>query len=220
MTEPQTIDSGPAKQGAESPHGEEILRMTEPQTIDSGPAKQGAESPHGEEILRMTEPRTMHPRSRDGEKTRWISGLVLGLAIAGLVLSCSSSVRNTEPLWAKRMVKMQMINGLWLQIRDFRSDLRMDLDPSPTTEHSYRNKTVKQTRNVCPDVQAIAQTCSDSCILADHICDNAETICTIADELGQDDAQAQEKCTSAKASCREAKQRCCNCNANPPQGTP
>ena len=38
----------------------------------------------------------------------------------------------------------------------------------------------------------------------------------IADDLGKDDDYAQEKCTSAKASCREAKQRCCNCSESTP----
>lgn len=144
------------------------------------------------------------------------SGLALGLALAGLVVACKSTVQGREPDWARRMTKMQVINGLWLQIRGWRGDLRMDLDPSPTTENQYHNRTVKQAKSVCPDAQPIAPSCGDTCSLAEDICDNAETICAIADELGKDDAPAQDKCASAKASCREAKQRCCNCNANPP----
>ena len=139
------------------------------------------------------------------------SGLVLGV-LAALVVACRGQVPDLPP----RPEKIQLINGLWLQIRGWRSELRMELDPSPTTELQYHSKTVTQAKAVCPDAQPIAPTCGDTCVLAEHICDNAETICSIADELGKDDAPAQDKCASAKASCREAKQRCCNCNASPP----
>ena len=39
---------------------------------------------------------------------------------------------------------------------------------------------------------------------------------TRAELLGKTDHDAQDKCTSAKASCREAKQRCCNCSGDAP----
>ena len=53
--------------------------------------------------------------------------------------------------------------------------------------------------------------CADVCELGGAICENAEDICAIATELG-DDAWAKDKCDSAKASCREAQERCCQCN--------
>ena len=53
--------------------------------------------------------------------------------------------------------------------------------------------------------------CADVCELGSAICENAEDICAIAAELG-DDAWAKDKCDSAKASCREAQERCCQCN--------
>ena len=69
---------------------------------------------------------------------------------------------------------------------------------------------------MCADDHKVPTTCDDVCSLADAICDNAEAICTIADELGKDDDFAQDKCTSAKASCREAKQKCCGCSSENP----
>ncbi|MEO8699510.1 MAG: hypothetical protein ABI867_05675 [Kofleriaceae bacterium] len=147
-------------------------------------------------------------------------GLALGLAIAMVVLSCSRNMTKgptKPPDWVVHMEKMQVVNGLWLQIRDIRGDMGMELEPSPTTIAEIQlTRTVKDAKKVCPDAQQNAATCEDTCILAEHICDNAETICSIADELGKDDQPAQDKCVSAKASCREAKQRCCNCNAKPP----
>ena len=89
----------------------------------------------------------------------------------------------------------------------------MDLDPSPADVIQWRGRTGAARRRACaPTTTPVPPTCSDVCSLADAICDNAEAICGIADELGKDDHVAQEKCTSAKASCREAKQRCCNCS--------
>jgi hypothetical protein len=150
-----------------------------------------------------------------------VRGLLLGLAIAVVVLSCAQKPAMTkQPEWAVHMEKMQIVNGLWLQIRDIRGDLHMDLDPTPASIAQIQYvKDVKEVKKVCPDAQPIAPTCEDTCILAEHICENAETICTIADELGKNDTPAQDKCISAKASCREAKQRCCNCNAKPPAPT-
>jgi hypothetical protein len=58
----------------------------------------------------------------------------------------------------------------------------------------------------------VPETCNDVCSLADAICDNAEQICILADELGKQDTWAQGKCASAKASCRDAKKKCCGCS--------
>jgi hypothetical protein len=113
--------------------------------------------------------------------------------------------------WEKR----NLVNHLWVQIREFRANIPgMELDPSPTTEMQWRGRPVKDAKRVCPDGHVVPKTCGDTCVLAEHICDNAETICGIADELGKTDP-SQEKCTSAKASCREAKQRCCDCKPTP-----
>jgi hypothetical protein len=53
--------------------------------------------------------------------------------------------------------------------------------------------------------------CKDSCRFADSICDNAGKICEIAGQLGGNDAYANEKCGSGKASCDAAGAACCSC---------
>jgi hypothetical protein len=111
---------------------------------------------------------------------------------------------------------MTEIIALWTQIRGFRRDAHMDLDPSPSTELQWRQHSVGDAARVCPDGHLVPRSCGEICSLADAICDNAEAICSIADELGKDDQAAQEKCSSAKASCGEAKQRCCNCSSASP----
>jgi len=144
-----------------------------------------------------------------------VRGIVVGLALAAFIFACAPPGPAMPPGWQRRMEKMNEITALWIQIRDFRREAGMELDPSPRTEMQLRTKTVKEAKRVCAEGHLVPATCGDMCNLAEHICDSAESICIIADELGKNDP-AQEKCTSAKASCREAKQRCCNCSANPP----
>jgi hypothetical protein len=141
-----------------------------------------------------------------------------GLALAALACAVAvACARHSPPTatWEARMRKADLVNELWVQIRDWRRKAALELDPPSTLAVMFRDKSVSAAKAVCPDAQATAPTCEEMCSLAESICDNAETICQIADELGKDDP-AQDTCASAKASCREAKQRCCNCNANPP----
>ena len=113
---------------------------------------------------------------------------------------------NLLRAWERR----NEIDRLWIQIRGWRHDAGWELDPPSALELEFRTKSVTDARRVCPDGHDEPASCREICSLAHDICDNAETICSIADELGKDDP-AQRKCTSAKASCRDAEQRCCDC---------
>jgi len=135
-------------------------------------------------------------------------GLALGGVIAGAVVACG------PPPQIKGFDKRNEISNLWTQIRGWRHDAKMDLDPPGQLMQLLRTKTVGDAKKVCIADRKESATCSDVCSIADAICDNAEAICGLADELGKNDTFAQEKCTSAKASCREAKQRCCGCSEN------
>jgi len=121
-------------------------------------------------------------------------------------LACSGPGRSVELI---KQDKRTEIIALWTQIRSWRLDAGMDLEPHPDSLLGVRGKSVKKAQLVC---QAQVPTpCNDVCNLGDAICDNAERICDIAAELGPDDKLGVEKCESSKASCREAKQRCCSC---------
>jgi hypothetical protein len=52
--------------------------------------------------------------------------------------------------------------------------------------------------------------CRQSCDLSDAICKASTKICTIAHELGND-AWANDRCASGKASCDTAHAKCCGC---------
>lgn len=55
------------------------------------------------------------------------------------------------------------------------------------------------------------ETCKSSCDLTDSICKTAGKICSIASDLGGNDAYANETCNRGLASCEAAKKRCCSC---------
>ena len=139
-----------------------------------------------------------------------IVGLVLG-ALLGVVIAFGACGGGGMVVDHRPDQRTQII-ALWTQIRDWRREAHMDLDPSPQTMFQLRLRSIQDAKHVCTDNHKVPATCNEVCELSDAICDNAEAICKIADELGKDDDFAQEKCTSAKASCREAKQKCCTCS--------
>jgi hypothetical protein len=135
------------------------------------------------------------------------AGLVIGLAIA----ACAAKGASPQPKWQIAMDKKQEITALWTQIRDWRREAHMEVEPSTAVLQYARGMTVRQAAETCPDSHVPPPSCNDICDLADAICDNAENICGIAGEM-PDDIWAREKCDSAKASCKEAKQHCCSCD--------
>jgi hypothetical protein len=146
-----------------------------------------------------------------------VRGLVAGLAFAAWIVACGGRQAPNDCARGSVCWHLQMateITNLSSEIRKFRRDLGFERDPTPSDLIQMKGKTVHEARAICPDHHEVPASCSDVCILADHICDDAEAICGIAKELGADDDFAQQKCASATASCRQAKQRCCACASN------
>jgi len=137
------------------------------------------------------------------------ASLALGVAI-GVMVACGGASKPFD--WDKHIQMENEITALWTQIRDWRREAHMGLEPTRQDVFQLQNRSVPEARQVCPESHEVPATCNDICDLSTAICDNAETICKIADELGKGDEYAQDKCASAKASCREAKQRCCRCS--------
>lgn len=144
-------------------------------------------------------------------------GVALGVLVALAIWSCTSGDPE-RPKPNDRYALLTQQTALWTQIREWRREAGLRVDPPAELLQEFRDRSLKEAQRVCPDTHPITKVCEDICSLADAICDNAEAICDIAAKLGKDDHQAQEKCTSAKASCKEAKQRCCaKCSEEPPQ---
>jgi hypothetical protein len=140
------------------------------------------------------------------------AGFVIAMAIL-IGLSCG-------PRKPPNTIKQNEITALWTQIRDFRREAGLPVDPRREEVISIERVTFDQAKHVCPDAHVVPPRCENVCDLAEAICDNAESICILADELGKDDKWAQDKCSSAKASCREAKKLCCKCSETEPKAAP
>lgn len=138
--------------------------------------------------------------------------LALALGLLGLLLIAACASRPASSQGQTQLNKKNEITALWTQIRDWRREAGMGVDPSPTMVFAMSKQNVHAVERTCPDSHSVPATCGDVCNLADAICDNAESICSIAAELG-DDPWAKGKCDNAKASCKEARQRCCDCSA-------
>jgi hypothetical protein len=143
------------------------------------------------------------------------SAFLAALAVAAafvLGLACGGA-RAPRP-WPEAQARRNEITVLWAQIRDWRREGGMDVEPDDQAVVAMSRMSVSTAAKVCVLARAPKGACGDVCDLGDAICDNAESICAIADEL--DDPWAREKCDSAKASCREAQQRCCRCDKDSP----
>lgn len=134
---------------------------------------------------------------------RTVSLAVVLLAAIGIASSCGG--RQKPDTVGPR----NEITALWTQIRDWRREAGMQVDPRREDVIAVAPMSVHDVQRVCTANHEVPQSCGDVCSLADAICDNAEQICILAEELGKADTWAQDKCSSAKASCRDAKKKCC-----------
>lgn len=128
--------------------------------------------------------------------------LIVGLAFGACVARKSSVAPSNKG----------EITALWTQIRDWRRSAGMDVEPPTAAVHQAERMDVGTARRA-PICRTYTPTpaCDDVCGLADAICDNASSICELAAGM-PGDVWAEDKCNSAKASCREAKERCCSCD--------
>ena len=100
------------------------------------------------------------------------------------------------------------IQDLWMQVRDWRVENGMSADPEVPMAKTF--PAIPTIRKCSVEREPTTEVCQDTCSLKDAICYNAEKICRIASDLGND-TWAESKCDSAKASCKEATTKCCEC---------
>ncbi|MEJ7597601.1 MAG: hypothetical protein WKG01_06800 [Kofleriaceae bacterium] len=146
-------------------------------------------------------------------------GLGLGLTCA-IVISCGGAKRATQSPTtpgASAPESMRNPRETRAQIEALDGKIAADLETlqlarptAPPTTGPDAMAAGGMARD--PSCKAPAtQTCTDSCQLADSICDNAGKICSLAKEL-EPDPWASDKCSSATASCEAARTRCCSCS--------
>jgi hypothetical protein len=140
-----------------------------------------------------------------GSPVLW--ALLLGAALGVALAACAA--RSPMVGTAEIDMRKKEIQDYWIQIRDWRVDHGWSADPAIRAAGA----SVPEIRR-CKTARAPgSDTCQDICTLKDAICDNAQSICRIAGEL-DGDAWADEKCKSAKGSCKEATEKCCECTAS------
>lgn len=133
------------------------------------------------------------------------------MILAALVLTGCASPKRTMS-YERIDQRKQEIAMLWAQVRAWRQNAGLrGVEPPAHEIIEMQGQPMSSATRVCPaPVEPRTDRCADLCSLADAICENAESICRIADELGED-IWARDKCSSAKASCKEAKKECCRC---------
>jgi hypothetical protein len=145
---------------------------------------------------------------------RSVLRLTAAAAVLAAIALAACAARPASPQWQAQQMRKNEITALWTQIRDWRREAGMGVDPSPTMVFAMSRQGARSAERTCADSHSVPPSCGDVCSLADAICDNAESICAIAAEL-RDDPWAKGKCDNAKASCEEARQRCCACSEQP-----
>ncbi len=145
-----------------------------------------------------------------------LAGVGLSLALAACAsrkMSASAPPQSMAPADANVLGDdpRKEIEALAAQIADARGKLGFDpaLAPAGTaTPMTSGGAVPKSTDDTCK--HGASEVCTDSCTLADSICDNAKKICDLAKKL-PGDAWAAGKCDDADKSCSEAHGKCCGC---------
>jgi hypothetical protein len=131
--------------------------------------------------------------------------VVLAVCVAVLLAACGG---QRPSAYARRDIRAEEILMLDGKIMDYRKELGLAPRPDPFLISQVRG----QARLALPPPtpQNASEQCLDVCELSVYICRASDDICRIADELGPDDWAAA-KCASARASCKEARKRCTDC---------
>ncbi|RMH38827.1 MAG: hypothetical protein D6689_18565 [Deltaproteobacteria bacterium] len=139
------------------------------------------------------------------------------VAIAACLALTSCGAKQPTSRYAAADARKDEIRGLWMQIRMWRAEMGLR-GVEPTSRairqmlHVPMHQLLAELAAMCVPPTDPSHACSDTCNLAENICENAEAICRIAGEL-RDDDWARRKCASAKASCKDAKRQCCACES-------
>lgn len=143
--------------------------------------------------------------------------LALALAAGGAVAACAmGGAAKRETVQAPMTDAAPPLSGrpddLRAQIRELDEKILAEMGaaqletPDEAMAASMSSTPMAEVRAVCEHTPS--DRCEDVCRLSTSICDSASSICTLADQL-PGDAWAAERCSSAKASCRRATERCC-----------
>ena len=151
---------------------------------------------------------------------RGVAGIFVG-ALCAAAIACSASHKSAavapvqpeqHPMGGSAGDAHSQIEQLASQIDAQRAQMALPEPPHVATMSAHAtpmsNTPNSRTDNQCHP--GTSDTCQDSCKLADSICESAQKICNLAQQL-PGDAWASGKCESGKSTCDAAHQKCCGC---------
>lgn len=137
-------------------------------------------------------------------------------ALAAALVACAAGGRQAKTAAPSAVDAAPPLSGrpdeLRAKIAELDAAIERDLGtaqlerPDAAAAASMAATPMADVRTTCEHVPN--DRCEDVCKLSGSICDNAESICDLAAQL-PGDAWAEERCGSAKASCKRATERCC-----------
>ena len=104
------------------------------------------------------------------------------------------------------------ISRLSAEIRDLRLQGGLEAEPLVSEATEVESMSVEEIQSSADHAEPKSQVCIATCTIETSICKNAQSICRLADNI-PDNQWAAEKCSSGKASCKEATQQCADCVA-------
>ena len=152
-----------------------------------------------------------------------ILATLCGLALGGVIACGGMTQRKAQPTAGAAPAsedatmaarpgdpRLDEILARDTEIRTMRGELGLSTDPALSERNAWRAVPLSRAIETCSGPTTDSPKCEDVCNLADHICENADAICRIADDLTGNE-WAEDKCSSAKVSCKDGKERCCAC---------
>jgi hypothetical protein len=126
--------------------------------------------------------------------------LSVALALAASLASCFSSI--DRPSRSERGDADEILR-LSTQIQQWRTEMGLSCDPVRAELLSFAQPELVAFARPPDRFAACSANNDDACSVVLAICDNAEAICQLAGERGND-TWSNDKCVSAKRSCRDA----------------
>ena len=154
----------------------------------------------------------------EGDMVKAIGAIVL---LCGLV-ACGAQQRSAAPAMAAPEAAAEagspmppsareQIEQLEEQIKVSRIELELEEPSEASLEGVPAQPLALPPSSEDPKCRpAPTETCKTSCTLSDSICDNAQKICKIAEEMAGD-GWAMGRCAKANKTCESSRAKCCGC---------
>lgn len=144
--------------------------------------------------------------------------LLVSAGVLGMIACAAAPSKSPQPVTGDAAPagvvhppEIQDISMMMAEIRRWRTEMGLPPGPLDSTLTMFTRPGAPPPLMCTGDDRPSEGTCGEVCDLATHICDNATDICRIAGDMPAN-AWAADKCSKARASCKEADEKCCGCD--------